>query len=129
VATLSVSGQPHLTTVWYIVEGGRIKFHSFTKSQRSVNLRRDPRITVLIETGEDYSDLRGVMVQGSAELDQNPDGSTRMFQALSSKYQGLEIDEETAAAMWGPRAIKDTVVTVIAQRIISWDHRLLGGSY
>jgi PPOX class probable F420-dependent enzyme len=129
VATLSRSGQPHLTTVWYVVEGGRITFHSFTKSQRSVNLRRDPRITVLVETGGEYSDLRGVMVQGSAELDQDPDRSTRMFQALSSKYQGLEIDDETAAAMWGPRAVKDTVVTVVPQRIITWDHRRLGGSY
>jgi PPOX class probable F420-dependent enzyme len=129
VATLSPSGQPHLTTVWYVVEAGRITFHSFTKSQRSVNLRRDPRVTVLVEAGDEYSDLRGVMVQGSAELDQDPDRSTRMFQALSRKYQGLEIDDETATAMWGPRAVKDTVVTVIPQRTISWDHRLLGGSY
>ncbi|MEO6715667.1 MAG: pyridoxamine 5'-phosphate oxidase family protein, partial [Novosphingobium sp.] len=68
VATLGPHGEPHLTTLWYTVHEGKVMFETYGKSQKVANLRRDPRIAVLCEAGEQYGELRGVSIQGRAEL-------------------------------------------------------------
>ena len=68
VATIGPDGAPHLTTLFYVVEDGRLAFWTYGASQKVVNLRRDPRITCLVEDGEDYFELRGVSIQGTARL-------------------------------------------------------------
>ncbi len=62
VATLNKDGSPHLTTLWFAVQDGAIVLETFTKSQKIVNLKRDPRIALLLETGEKYNELRGVSI-------------------------------------------------------------------
>src|SRR5512144_1201376 len=68
VATVNADGSPHLTTLFYIVQGGRIAFWTYGRSQKIRNLERDPRITCLVETGDDYFELRGVSIAGHAEI-------------------------------------------------------------
>ena len=68
VTSLGKNGNAHSAPMWYFVEDGKIVFRSFTKSQKIVNLRRDPRITVLVETGLAYAELQAVMTQGTARL-------------------------------------------------------------
>ena len=68
VATLGPQGEPHLTTLWYTVHDGKVMFETYGKSQKVMNLRRDPRIAVLCEAGTEYAELRGVSIQGRAEL-------------------------------------------------------------
>lgn len=123
VATNSRDGYPHLTTLWYAIVGGLVTFRSFTKSQRVVNLRRDPRLTVLVEAGENYDELRGVMIQGTAELDTDPDRVMATYLAVTRRMQGPDVAAETVEAMFGRFRDKNTVVTVHPERVISWDHR------
>lgn len=123
VATNGAHGYPHLTTLWYAIVDGLITFRSFTKSQRIVNLTRDPRITVLVEAGDDYSDLRGVMIQGTAELVADPDRVMATYLAVTRRMQGAEITSDAVEALFGRFRDKNTVVTVHTERVISWDHR------
>ncbi len=60
VATVSPDGAPHLTTLFYVMQDGQIAFWTYASSQKIKNLERDPRITCLVEDGEDYFELRGV---------------------------------------------------------------------
>ena len=131
VATNGADGFPHLTTLWFFVDGdGLVTFRSFTKSQRIVNLGRDPRITVLAESGDDYSELRGVMIQGRARLDTDPEEVLRVYGEVTRKMMGLDaVDPDATRATYGRFASKNTVVRVEPVRVISWDHRRLGGSY
>ena len=73
VATLNRDGSPHLTTLWFAIVDDDIVFETFTKSQKIRNLERDPRITVLLEDGTDYVELRGVSISGRAELHKDPE--------------------------------------------------------
>lgn len=123
VATNGADGYPHLTTLWYHVPDGLVTFRSFTKSQRIVNLRRDPRLTVLVETGESYDELRGVMIQGTAGLDDDPDRVMATYLGVLRRMQGPDITEEAVEAMFGRFRDKNTVVTVHPRRVVSWDHR------
>src|SRR3954469_21097433 len=68
VATVGPDGAPHLTTLFYVLDEGRIAFWTYGSSQKIVNLRRDPRITCLVEDGDDYFELRGVSIRGRATL-------------------------------------------------------------
>ena len=73
VATLMADGSPHLSTLWFDIVDGDIVFETYTSSQKVVNLRRDPRITVLVEDGDTYDQLRGVSIRGVAELHTDPE--------------------------------------------------------
>jgi PPOX class probable F420-dependent enzyme len=123
VATNGRDGYPHLTTLWYALVDDLVTFRSFTKSQRIVNLRRDPRLTVLVEAGDDYGELRGAMIQGTAELDTDPDRVMSTYLAVTRRMQGPDVTVEAVEAMFGRFRDKNTVVTVRPERVISWDHR------
>ena len=66
VATIGPDGQPHLTAMWYGVVDGEIWLEAKAKSQKAVNLKRDPRVSFLIEDGDTYDTLRGVSFEGVA---------------------------------------------------------------
>ncbi|MDH5371615.1 MAG: pyridoxamine 5'-phosphate oxidase family protein [Acidimicrobiia bacterium] len=131
VATVGTDGWPHLTTLWYTIDNGLIVFRSFSRSQRIVNLRRDPRLTVLVETGAIYEELRGVMVRGRAELSNERAQVLKAYGAIAAKYQfgGNPLDPEVIEALFGGHADKNTVVTIHPEHTTSWDHRKLGGRY
>ena len=68
IGTINKDGSPHLTTMWYLYAGENFIFHTYTKSQKIINLKRDSRITLLTEAGSQYSDLQGIIVYGNAEI-------------------------------------------------------------
>lgn len=77
LATIGPDGQPHLTAMWYAVLDGEIWLETKAKSQKAVNLRRDPRVTFLLEAGQTYDTLRGAAFEGIAETSttRRPSGS------------------------------------------------------
>ncbi len=134
VATLGSDGFPHVAPMWFVVEDGKFVFRSFTKSQKIVNLRRDPRLTVLLEDGTDYAELRGLMVKGTARLVDDRAEVLRLYGKVSARYtmpgtEEFDLDPDALEAMFGAYAAKNTAVVVEPERVISWDHRKLGGAY
>jgi PPOX class probable F420-dependent enzyme len=128
VATLNRDGTPHLTTLWFAVVDGDIVFETYTRSQKIVNLRRDPRIAVLLEDGVAYNELRGVSINGRAELHDDPAVMHGYALAVMKRNQP-EIPAHALDAVAKQMAAKRTAVVVKAERKISWDHRKLGGGY
>jgi PPOX class probable F420-dependent enzyme len=134
VATNGHDGRPHLAPMWYVVEEGKVVFRSFTKSQKIVNLQRDPRLTVLVERGLGYAELQGVMIRGSATLVDDPAYVLRLYGRLAAKYamvgdEPVDLDPEALEAAFGRFAPKNTAVVVEPEKITSWDHTKLGGAY
>ncbi len=134
VASIDPDGYPHLSPMWYVMRDDRILFRSFTKSQKIVNLARNPKLAVLVETGEAYSELRGVMIRGRARLVDDRDFVLETYGALAAKYemiggQRVQLDPPALEAAFGGYADKNTAVIVEPSKIASWDHRKLGGAY
>lgn len=134
VATIGGDGFPHLAPMWYTLEEGRVAFRSFTKSQKIVNLQRNPRLTVLVETGESYAELRGVMIKGEAQLIDDREFVLRMYGKLAAKYEmiggaRIELSDEDLEEAFGRFAEKNTAVIVEPHKIVTWDHTKLGGAY
>jgi PPOX class probable F420-dependent enzyme len=126
VATIGQDGAPHLTTVWFGIRDGKILFETYGKSQKVLNLRRDNRIAVLAEDGHTYDKLRGVSINGSAEvIDEDPRLTQDMRFLVDVHFKG-QTDEQldqTAQQM----AKKRIVVAVTPEKVMSWDHTKLGG--
>ena len=128
VATIGPDGAPHLTTLWFAVVDDAIVFETFTKSQKIRNLERDPRITVLLEDGTEYENLCGVQISGTAELHSDEDTVHRLAtQVMVRNTPGIGEDVLSDAALHMAR--KRTAVVVKPDKVVSWDHRKLGGSY
>jgi PPOX class probable F420-dependent enzyme len=128
VATLGKDGAPHLTTLWYAVVDGDIVFETFTKSQKIVNLHRDPRIAVLLEDGTQYDKLRGVSINGRAELYEDPEVVFEYARAVMKK-NNPEVPAESLDDAARMMSQKRTAVVVKAEKVVSWDHGKLGGKY
>ena len=128
VATNGPGGFPHLAAMWYVMIDGVVHFTTFGKSQKIVNLQRDPRITAMLETGQAYEELRGLVIRGTAELDTDVATTAAVMSVVGSKYQGMPIPIETPEAAL-PAASKRVIVRIRPERIYSWDHTKLGGRY
>jgi PPOX class probable F420-dependent enzyme len=134
VATIGKDGFPHVAPMWFVVDDDKVVFRSFSKSQKIVNLERNPKLTVLIESGLDYTQLRGVMIKGDARLVTDRDYVLAMYGKLAARYpmindEPVELDPEVLEAAFGRMADKNTAVVVEPAKVISWDHRKIGGSY
>ncbi len=134
LATLSKDGSPHLAPMWFVMVDDQIVFRSFTKSQKIVNLMRDPRLSVLVETGDAYTELRGVMIKGTAKLVTEPDYVLDIYGRLAARYpmvgsEPVELTPEALELSFGSHAFKNTAVIVEPDTITSWDHTKLGGAY
>ncbi len=128
VASINADGTPHLVTMWYLVDGDDLCFWTYGKSQKIVNLRRDPRITVLVATGEKYEELRGVSVTGRAELVEDLDEVLRFGEEVYEKYWG-PIDNDLVREGVRMMGAKRVLVRVKAEKTVTWDHSKLAGVY
>jgi PPOX class probable F420-dependent enzyme len=128
VATLHKDGSPHLTTLWFAIADGKIVLETFTKSQKVVNLKRDPRIALLFESGDVYDQLRGVSINATAELVGDVEGVHALHMAVLRRNTP-EIPEETLDKVSAGMAPKKTAILVKPERVMSWDHTKLGGIY
>jgi nitroimidazol reductase NimA-like FMN-containing flavoprotein (pyridoxamine 5'-phosphate oxidase superfamily) len=134
VGTIGGDGWPHLAPMWFVMENDRIVFRSFTRSQKIVNLHRDPRLTVLAETGDAYEELRGVMIKAEARLVEDPAYVLAIYGRLAAKYamvgpEPVELTERELEDAFGRFAAKNTAVVVEPVKTASWDHRKIGGGY
>jgi PPOX class probable F420-dependent enzyme len=127
VATVGKDGAPHLTTLFHIVlEDGRLGFWTYASSQKVRNLERDPRITCLVEDGEDYFELRGVSIRGTAELLREYDDVLALGTDVAVRMLGVgsadalgDMGNDVVRA----QARKRVGVLVTPERVASWDHR------
>jgi len=127
VATIDHDGWPHLIAMWYVLINDQIVFWTYAKSQKAVNLRRDGRLTCLVETGERYDELRGVQIKGKAILSDDRETVQRIVEVIWERYTG-PLNENTRQ-MVAAQAAKRVVIFVEPVEIVSWDHRKLGGGY
>jgi PPOX class probable F420-dependent enzyme len=127
VASINADGTPHLVTMWYAMRDGEVAFWTYAKSQKVVNLRRDPRLSVLVATGEVYEQLKGVSIVGRAEVVDDPDEVLGYGEAVYERYWGPLND----TVLEGVKAMsaKRVVIVVKPEKILSWDHGKLGGAY
>jgi len=132
INSIGPDGVPHPMPMWFGVEDdGAIVMTTFRKSQKVRNLERDPRVSLLVEEGAVYSELRGAVLYGKAELIDDADRVLDILSTVAMANQP-EVDEESMKAVRKgllATAKKRVGIRIRPERIVSWDHRKLGGVY
>jgi PPOX class probable F420-dependent enzyme len=127
IATIGPDGAPHLTTLFYVLEDGMVAFWTYGRSQKVVNLRRDPRITLLVEDGEDYFELRGVSIQGKARLVEEYDDIRALGARVARRMAGDMELGDFGDEIVEKQARKRIGIVVEPVKVASWDHHKMAG--
>jgi PPOX class probable F420-dependent enzyme len=125
-ATIGPNGRPHLMPLWYATDDLELRSWTYAKSQKAKNLERDPRATLQVEDGEQYHELRGVMMECDVDIERDADKVVNFGMALFQRFGATGPDVEAMIAAQAPKRIG---LTFTPTRTVSWDHSKLGGTY
>jgi general stress protein 26 len=131
-ATNGRRGWPHLMPLWYVVRdsgpdgGPELWAWTFAKSQKTRNLERDPRATLQVEAGEEYTELRGVMLECDVVVHRDAEQAGAFGLERYARY--AEVDD-AVREMVAKQAPKRVLLQFVERRRATWDHRKLGGTY
>ena len=123
LATLDRDGFPHLVAMTFGVRDGVYYMTSYAKAQKVLNIRRDPKVGLMVEAGGSYAELKGVMVRGTCEIIEGED-AVRDAWAVISGVSATPRRRET-----NDSAAKRVVLKVTPHKTVTWDHAKLGGRY
>ncbi len=130
VSSIGPRGWPHSMPMWFVPREGEVWIWTYAKSQKVRNLERDPRATVLVETGREYGELRGMMIEAEAEIHRDPEVVLAFAEELTLRYaEGISSVEGDARAALEAQAPKRVAIHFGPRRVATWDHRKLGGTY
>jgi PPOX class probable F420-dependent enzyme len=127
-ATNGPHGWPHLMPLWYLVRGDEVWAWTYAKSQKVRNLERDPRATLQVEDGEQYHELRGVMIEAQTVIHREVEVVTEFGAELFARY-GSGTTGPDFLDVVRAQAVKRVALQFVPQLLASWDHRKLGGVY
>jgi PPOX class probable F420-dependent enzyme len=123
LATLDKDGFPHLVAMTLGVRDGAYYMTSYAKAQKVLNIRRNPRVALMVEAGGSYAELKGVMVRGTCEIIEGED-AVRDAWAVISGATATPRRRET-----NDSATKRVVLKLTPHNTVTWDHSKLGGRY
>ncbi|HEV7770448.1 MAG TPA: pyridoxamine 5'-phosphate oxidase family protein [Solirubrobacterales bacterium] len=130
VSSLGPRGWPHSMPMWFVPRQGEIWIWTYAKSQKVRNLERDPRATVLVETGHEYSELRGASIEAEAQIHRDLETVVAFAEELTLRYAaGISSIDGDAKAALEAQAPKRVAIHFKPLRTATWDHRKLGGTY
>ncbi len=131
LCSIGQGGIPHPMPMWFGLEDdGALIMTTFARSQKVRNLERDPRVSLLIEDGEEYAKLRGMVLYGTAEIVREPEAVLGCLERITARNAGAPgASSEAMRATLRRTAAKRVAIRVRPERIVSWDHAKLGGVY
>jgi PPOX class probable F420-dependent enzyme len=129
LASIGPTGFPHQVAMWFVPEPGRVVMWAYRRSQKAVNLRRNPRASLLVQDGETYDRLRGVVVQGEVDLIDDTPAVLEIGNTLHARYGGAYGDDPDAyRAVIAQQAPKRVGIALRMEHVFSWDFGKLPGS-
>jgi PPOX class probable F420-dependent enzyme len=126
VATHGSDGWPHVTSLWYVMRGTDPWIWTYAKSQKVKNLERDDRATTLVESGDQYSELKGVMLKARAHIERDTEKIIDFAEELFAKYQGTQPGAEGMRDALRGQAAKRVAIRFEVVETVTWDHSKLG---
>ncbi len=131
IVSNGLNGFPHPMPMFYWVdEQNRFYVTTFRKSQKVMNFKRDPKATLLIETGKEYAELRSMLAYATAEILDDLDSTLDVMIKMGVKdLPPGQADPKVLRAQAEATAPKRVIIRFTAEKFITWDHTKLGGTY
>jgi hypothetical protein len=120
LASVKSNGAPHLSALWFAWDGKALWVTSLVKSQRWTDIEREPRVSVLVDAGHDFGELRGVEITGTAQcvgevprVGEPNDDLVVPEQIFGEKYAGGTFRHDG----------RHSWLRIVPEKIVSWDFR------
>jgi len=123
LSTVDQDGFPHVVAMGFLVKDGAIYMTSYGKAQKVLNIRRNPKVGVMIETGTQYAEYRGIMIRGHCEIIEETERVAAIMRESTAKNSGVPRDDAVS------RAPKRVALKITPEKVATWDHSKLGGRY
>ncbi len=127
IGTIGPTGDVHLVAMNYGFVDGRPAFWTYKAAQKTKNLERNPTLSLLVDTGLRYNELKGVSLTGTAELRDDPETLAAFAASMAERYGGALTGKTGSKA--AASASKRVVAILHVTKTLSWDHGKLGGGY
>jgi PPOX class probable F420-dependent enzyme len=127
LSSIDPRGYPHAVAMWFVMDNGCARMTTYAKSQKAVNIQRNPKVALMAESGATYDTLKGVLIRGRATLSDDVDACVQTLTRIHQKMMGA-MPEGIEQAL-KQQARKRVLITVFPERVSSWDHSKLGGVY
>jgi PPOX class probable F420-dependent enzyme len=132
INSIGPGGYPHPMPMWFAVDpDGTVRMTTFRASQKVKNIQRDPRVSLLVESGEEYAELMGVVLYGKARIVDDIEVVKETLVMCTTRF-GAPLDAAAREGMlkvMERTAAKRVCILISPEKIVSWDHRKLGGTY
>lgn len=123
-------GYPHAVAMWFVVDAdGTVWMTTYRKAQKAVNVARDPKVALHIESGATYETLKGVLIRGDAEVVRDEEVVYQTLRRVHAKMSGAFPDAAGVEDVMRWQARKRVALKITPRRVSSWDHAKLGGGY
>ena len=120
VATVRSDGTPHVSPLWFVWDGDHLWLNSIVASQRWRDVDAHPSVSIVVDDGDDFGELRGVELSGRAE----PVGEAPR---TGEPHVELEIPEQLFGEKYGGGQFRydgrHAWLRVTPAKIVSWDFR------
>src|SRR6266508_4258814 len=126
LATVDKDGFPHVVAMGFLARDGAIYMTSYAKAQKVLNIRRNPKVGVMIETGDRYADFRGLMIRGHCEIIDDPGQVETVIRESGRRQTRAGVPPQGGALASAPKRV---VLKVTPEKVASWDHTKLAGHY
>jgi nitroimidazol reductase NimA-like FMN-containing flavoprotein (pyridoxamine 5'-phosphate oxidase superfamily) len=123
LATIDPEGFPHVVAMNFVMRDGACFMTSYGKAQKVLNIRRNPKVAMMVETGSAYAELKGVMMRGDCAIIEDPAAIAEVF-AWMAEARGEPRPEGASRS-----APKRVVLKIVPKKTVTWDHAKLGGRY
>jgi hypothetical protein len=123
VATVGADGRPHNTPLWFVWDGQALWLNSIVKSQRWTDIGRQPRVSVIVDAGQDFGELRGAELIGELE----PVGDVPRTSAPDAELEEPErlFGAKYAGGVFHPDG-RHAWLRLSPEKVVSWDFRKMG---
>jgi PPOX class probable F420-dependent enzyme len=125
LATIDKDGFPHVVAMNFLTKDGAFYMTSYGKAQKVLNIRRNPKVALMVEKGNSYAELRGVMIRGECEIIEGAEAVRGIFAAMA-EARGAPAQRPRGSVDSAPKRV---VLKIIPEKVTSWDHRKLDGAY
>jgi PPOX class probable F420-dependent enzyme len=95
LATVRADGRPHVTPIWFVVDGDDLVFNTWHTSAKAKHLARDPRASLVVDLEE--APYAYVLVEGTVAISRDLDETTRFATRIGARYMGQDRAAEFGA--------------------------------
>jgi len=129
LTTIGKDGYPHTVGMWFVLDADNLAMWTYAKSQKARNARREPRCSFMVETGDRYDELKGVLVKGRLEVvtdhERTEEIGRRIYDRYTLPVTGIALDDGPIVEV-RRQAAKRVGLLLPLRDVASWDHRKMG---